>query len=147
MKKFLLLSIFLLSNLIIFAQKTFVFKDNGKEEVFTAEQLKEFVLDEMITRMNQLNKQLPIQIDEYTVMHSAIVNGTTINFNYFVELDSSILTDEDIKEFSDDIKSRQKENAIFLFKQNADKMPVEEWGRLYKEIGIRYNYNYFDENR
>ena len=129
------------------AQKKYIYTENGHKETFTAQELKEVVFDGIQQNIRQLNSQLPIQIDEYTDMYSAILNGGTINYNYTVYIDSSELSEADIKEFCEETKAIQKENIKFLFSHNSDKMPVSEWIRLYKELGIKYNYNYIDSNR
>ena len=147
MNKTLFLILLVFSFLCGYSQKPFIYNDNGKKEVATAQEMKDFVFAGLTERIKQLNQQLPVQIDEYTVMYSAVLNGTVINYNYTAYLDSSLLSESDIKEFCDEIKNVQKENVLFLFKQNSDKMPVSEWIRLYKELGIKYNYNYIDENR
>lgn len=129
------------------AQKKYIYTENGQKETFTAQELKEFVFSVLLQNIKLLNSQLPIQIDEYTDMYSAVLNGTTINYNYTAYIDSSLLSEADIKEFCEETKALQKENIKFLFSQNADKMPVSEWIRLYKELGIKYIYNYIDANR
>ena len=142
-----LLIIILINAFSCGAQKEYVYNNNGRKETITALELKEVVFSELIKNIKQLNSQLPIQIDELTEMHSAILNGSTINYNYIAYIDSSELSDEDIESFCNETKKIQKYNLRFLFKQNSDKMPVSEWIRLYKELGIKYNYNYFDANR
>lgn len=147
-KKFILaIFAFLMLSISASAQKPFVYKDGNKTGTFTATQLKDGVFGGLITNIKQLNAQLPIQIDDFTEMYSAVLNGTTINYNYTAYIDSSLLSDADIKEFCDEIKAVQKENLKFLFKQNSDKMPVSEWIRLYRALGIKYHYNYIDANR
>lgn len=149
MKKslFIVILTFILSACTCEAQKRYVYTENGQKETFTAQELKEAVFSGLRQNIKQLNSQLPIQIDEYTDMYSAVLNGTTINYNYTAYIDSSQLSEADIKEFCEETKALQKENIKFLFSQNADKMPVSEWIRLYKELGIKYNYNYIDANR
>ena len=149
MKKsiFIVLLTFILSTCNCDAQKKYVYTENGQKETFTAQELKEVVFSGLRQNIKQLNSQLPIQIDEYTDMYSAVLNGTTINYNYTAYIDSSQLSEADIKEFCEETKALQKENIKFLFTQNADKMPVSEWIRLYKELGIKYNYNYIDTNK
>ncbi len=129
------------------AQKPFVFRDGNNIETFQASDLKGFVFNGLLQNIKQLNAQLPIQIDELTEMYSAILNGTAINYNYKVYIDSTLLTDAEIKDLYDELKGVQKENLRFLFKKNADKMPVSEWVRLYKALGIKYHYNYIDANQ
>lgn len=149
MKKWLLiiLLIFNLSACNSEAQNRYTYTVNGQTETFTAQELKEVVLSGLRQNIKHLNEQLPVQIDDYTDMYSAVLNGSTINYNYTAYIDSSQLSEADIKAFCEETKAIQKENIKFLFSQNADKMPVSEWIRLYKELGIKYNYNYIDANK
>lgn len=149
MKKIVLIFILILnlSACISEAQNKYTYTENGQTETFTAQELKEVVLSRLRQNIKQLNEQLPVQIDDYTVMYSAVLNGSAINYNYTAYIDSSQFSEEDIKVFCDETKAIQKENIKFLFSQNADKMPVSEWIRLYKELGIKYHYNYIDANK
>lgn len=149
MKKwiFIILLIFNLSACNSEAQNRYTYTENGQTETFTAQELKEIVLSGLRQNIKHLNEQLPVQIDDYTDMYSAVLNGSTINYNYTAYIDSSQLSEADIKAFCEETKAIQKENIKFLFSQNADKMPVSEWIRLYKELGIKYNYNYIDANK
>lgn len=131
----------------ISAQKPFKFNNGKSIETVSASELKVDVFNGIKAQIKMLNAQLPIQIDDVTEMYSAVLNGTTINYNYTAYIDSSLLTDEEIRAFCNETKEIQKNNILFMFKQNADKMPVAEWKRLYHELGIKYNYNYIDTNR
>ncbi|MDD6888814.1 MAG: hypothetical protein PUD39_00905 [Bacteroidales bacterium] len=149
MKKliFILLLIYNLSVCSSEAQNRYTYTENGQTGTFTAQELKEFLFSGLRQNIKQLNAQLPVKIDDYTYMYSAVLNGSTINYNYTVYIDSSLLSEADIEAFCEESKAIQKENMKFLFSQNADKMPVPEWIRLYKELGIKYYYNYIDANR
>ena len=141
-----ILIFYLLAFLTSFGQKHFKFSfEDGKDEIVTASDLRNQILEELQQNLQQLNQQTPIYIDELTTLVSAAVNGTTINFNYKVNLDSNNLDVAAINEFNNITKQVQIENLCNLFKQNEDKMPITEWIRLYDELGIKYKYNYFDE--
>jgi hypothetical protein len=127
--------------------KVYAFNNGESIEYLTADDLREGITSDLIARMNQLNAQLPITIDEYTVMYSAVLNGTVINYNFQAYIDSELLTADDIKSFCEETKATALQNIQFLFEQNSDKLPVEDWARLYSELGIKYNYNYIDENK
>lgn len=118
---------------------------DSKEEL-TAEDLREFVISNIRKNVKELNEQLPVQVDEVTTLYSAIVNGTAINYNYKVWFERELFAEEDIEELREDVIQRGKENMLYLMKQNSDKMPIEEWIKLFNELGIQYHYNYQDIN-
>lgn len=128
-------------------KNNYTIRENGTTETFTADELKEDIVLGLQQNIIQLNQQLPIQIDDITELTSAVLNGLTINYNYTVFIDSREMSAQDIADFCAETKNIQKENIRFLFKQNESKMPVNEWIRLYNELGIKYNYNYIDANR
>lgn len=118
---------------------------DSKEEL-TAEDLREIVFSNIRKSIKELNEQLPAQIDELTTMYSVMLNGNALNYNYKVDFDSSWFSEKEIQEILDEIRKNQKESIKLLFQQNEDKLPVSEWIRLYRELGIKYHFNYIDIN-
>lgn len=121
--------------------------DDGDEIIeFTAEEYQEEFFVMIRQRMKEINEQLPIKIDEVTTLYSAIINGSDINYNYRVSFEKELFTDEEIEELRKEVTQREKENLLYLMKQNSDKMPVEEWIKLFNEIDMQYHFNYQDIN-
>ena len=147
--KRLIVILFLLFSLsfVSFSQESFIYiGEDGEIEWFTADELSEMIFPGIENNIKQMNRQCPIVLDEYTELTSALVIGTTIHYNYTCYIDIDLLDEEDIKEFCEEKQKVQEENSLFLFKQNNDKMPINEWIRLYKELGIKYNHNFKDIN-
>lgn len=149
MRRTIIISIITVLSLCTFnvnAQRPFKFHQGTSVETFTANEVKDIFISDMIEKTKMLNAQLPIQIDDFTEFRSAVMVGTTIHYNYIIYLDSSLLTETEIQQFWDETKEILENNILFLFKQNEDKMPIAEWKRLYHELDIKYNHNYIDTN-
>lgn len=143
-----LLTIFscLFFTLMVYAQKPYTMTKDGQKVTCTAANLKPYIQKTLIDKAKELNKQLPLKVDDYTTLVTVIVSGNALCYNYRVDIEKEYLTQSDINDLIKEIKETGKENLRFLFQTQADVMPATEWKRLFTELGIYYTYTYFDIN-
>lgn len=146
MKRLLTIISCLFFTLMVYAQKPYTIIKDGQKITCTAANLKPYIQNTLIDKAKELNKQLPLKVDEYTTLVAVIVSGNALCYNYRVDIEKEYLTQSDVNDLIKEIKETGKENLRFLFQTQADVMPANEWKRLFTELGIYYVYTYFDIN-
>ena len=112
--------------------------------------LKQQIDDEMVKLTNQLNKQLPAQIDRITRLNNALWLDGKLTFNYQVSSSFREYFDEEFK------KEKRKELVQFTCSNEAIKkfyeLAVESSAKsgysttqFFKELNIRFAWRYSDE--
>ena len=133
--KLLILLLFLLSSVnTVQAQNTF-----KEEDLYEA-------INTMYARVIEINKQLPIRLDEITVLTKAVYQHPSIHYFYTIELHKSDFTDEDILDLKTELEHRERENFNYLLqyyseKGNCDPQKIKE---VYQKTGLNIVYNYVD---
>lgn len=146
MKRLLTIISCLFLTIMVYAQKPYTMIKDGQRFTCTAADLKPYIQANFIEKIKEINKQLPIKVDEVTTLVTAMVSGNAIFYNYRVDVEKEYLEQSDIDELMKDIKETGKENLRFLFQTQSNVMPANEWKRLFAELGIYYVYTYFDIN-
>lgn len=146
MKKLLSLLFCLLLSIVASAQRPYTMTVDGKRATFTSAQVKAYFQKTIRERLKELNEQFPLQVDEYTTILSAIQLGKSIQFSYRVDIDRTDFTQEEINELLTLAKEVGKDNMKNLFQSFGNEMPPKEWKRFFVEIGLYYNYIYYDCN-
>lgn len=135
MKKELILLVSFLFVLIVHAQ------DNKAIEYAKR------VVDQQYTELaSQLNKQLPLRIDEITIFNSAFYVNHTFTGNYTLELDLSDISDDEIKALLEDMRMYQRKQIPRLFEFGKFDITQKDLCELYKLIGFKYCFAYYDIN-
>lgn len=82
----------------------------------------------------EMQKELPMQLDEFTTLEKANVNELDITYSNRLALDASSLTQEQLSEIESNIRSDVELRACY----NTDMQPLFD-------AGVTYYYEYYDE--
>lgn len=146
MKRLLTIISCLCFTFMVYAQKPYTMVKDGQKITCTAANFKPYIQATLFDKAKELNKQLPLKVDEVTTLVTVIVSGNALCYNYRVDIEKEYLTQSDINELTQEIKETGKENLRFLFQTQSNVMSANEWKRLFTELGIYYVYTYFDIN-
>lgn len=145
MKKYLLILVFVGVTMLVWGQKPFIYIENGQKISVTLKEMRPLIDEQLKAMCVEMNKQCPMQVDEITTLMSSLYVNKTVQHNYRINIDSSLLSDKQIEHFQQNLKKKQGESMKYLMVDaNTDLMPREEWVRLYKELGIQFIYNLRD---
>ena len=145
MKRYLI--IFILAGIAMLAhgENPFTYNENGKKITVTLNELRPMIEEQLNAMCVEMNKQCPMQVDEVTTLMSSLYTNKSVQHNYRINIDSSLLSAQQIEYLRQSMKKKQGESMKYLMVDaNADLMPRDEWIRLYKELGIQFIYNMRD---
>lgn len=129
-----------------FSQKPFTMNVSGEKVTTEASELKDLVIIGLDASVNILNAQVPMNVDEFTVLNKASRVGMEIFYDYSVTLNRNDYTDEVMVSLTEAVKQNQLAAIYSMLGKQSEIMPLSEWLRLYGELGIIYHYNYVDKN-
>lgn len=144
MKRLLTLLSLSLFSIMMYAQKPYIIMQDGEEVAITAEQLKPFILPALQNLTQEMNKQLPMRVDDMTTATKAVMDSCVIKYEYRVDVNKIYITQKDLNALSKEMIKLCKGQFQSFFASMSDTMPNEEWRRLFTELGIYYIFSYYD---
>ena len=93
----------------------------------------------------EVNKQLPVDVDELTTLTNILFSNWTLTCKYRINLDLKDLTLDECKEFMEEIRKPTLEHAkrVIMFRDGAVQSQIKEEIRV---TGFVLKQSYFDEN-
>ena len=108
----------------------------------TVEELKRIYMD----FCQQLNKQMPMYIDEVTTLNSVVFINWEIIYNYNVKLDFSNFNKDEIDTMLAEMKNKNKRNLKYLYERGTHHFKKEEFIELMKLLNLKFKFSYYDIN-
>lgn len=101
----------------------------------------------MIEKVNEINKQTPMRLDEITTFVKAAYAHPSLHYTYRLDADKSDLTIQEWEEIKNDLYKVQLQNREFLLNEySKGKMSPRELALIYKRLGFKWVYTYLDIN-
>lgn len=108
------------------------------------EEAKQEVYQYYINLCQDMNKQLPAQVDEITTLYSLTFSGWAFCAKYKLSLYLSDLTDDDISELKYASYEGMKKFARRMLESGAYGISRSDYRMLMKAIGLKYIRTYSD---
>ena len=110
------------------------------------EETKKKIENQYVTFCSQLNKQLPMRVDEVTTLKSvAFVNWTMMCY-YSVEINMADYQDIELKEFMKGIRDKQKKQIPTMISNGSYQFTQSELYEYLKGTGLKFRFIYHDLN-
>lgn len=87
---------------------------NTEKYIDTSKIIKD-IETQFITFCKDINRQLPVIIDDITTFNSVLYSNWIMSFHYHVEIDVNDYLDSDIKGFMREVKALQKQQIFRMF--------------------------------
>lgn len=102
--------------------------------------------DEFLSLLPSLNKQLPINIDEYTKLMAVYNVDKKVFLKYKVDFDSDMLTQDERNEFLKEAETIIKRDMQLLFTRGIVTQKKEDFSKFLEATGISMNMVIVDIN-
>lgn len=109
-------------------------------------EIKKTIENTYIGFCNQMNKQLPLKIDELTTLKNITYYNWTITASYSIDYDFSEIDCITIKDFLKEVKLEQKKNIERMFKFGEYNFTQKEMQKFYITTGMKFLLKYYDMN-
>lgn len=118
---------------------------NSTQKPVVPKQYIESLMQYYSNMCKEVNKQLPIEIDEITTLKTIIFFNWTITATYTINLDFKYFTKDECKEMMEDIRKSNLENAkrMMMFKDDVAQSEIKE---AVKITGLKMQQTYYDKN-
>ena len=118
-------------------------QNNILPDISTAEEeLKKIYMD----FCQQLNKQMPMYIDELTTLNSVVFINWEIIYNYNVNLNFDDFSKDKIDTMLSEMKNKNKRNLKYLYERGTHHFKKEEFIELMKLLDLKFKFSYYDIN-
>lgn len=132
--------VFVLIALFIFCAA--LYSQNNK----SIDDIKSSIESQYIEFCSQLNKQLPMMIDDVTTLKSVAFIDWTMNSYYQLEINASDYDEATLKSILVEIRKVQKKQIPSMVANGNYKLNQRELYEYLKETGLRFRFVYHDIN-
>ena len=108
--------------------------------------IKNGIKSQYIEFCSQLNKQLPMMVDEVTTLKSVAFIDWTMTVYYQLEIDTSDYDEDTLKSILVEIRKGQKKQIPSMVANGIYKFNQRELYEYLKETGLRFRFVYHDIN-
>lgn len=108
--------------------------------------IKRNIENQYIQMCAQLNKQVPIRVDEITVVKSMTFVNWTLTTYYSVDIDQDEYDSQCLKHFIDELRLVKKMQIPSMISNGAYNFTQEELCEYLKGTGMKFRFVYHDKN-
>jgi hypothetical protein len=94
----------------------------------------------------QLNQQLPVELDDFTVLQSVIYTNWVITALYTIKLDSELFTEAEKTKLMDELRTEMTKEIPTAICQGIPEFSTEEVYDIMKQTKLKVRYIYQDIN-
>lgn len=108
------------------------------------EETKKKIENQYFSFCSQLNKQLPMRVDEITLLKSVAFVNWTMTCYYSVEIDAVDYKDTELQDFMNSIRSSQKQQIPKMISNGNYQFTQSELYEYLKGTGLIFRFVYHD---
>lgn len=130
--------------LLLFASMATFGQTSTQKQVLSNQQI-ENIKQSYMSLCNEVNKQLPLYLDEITTLTSVVFADWTLICKYQINLDLSDMTLDECHELMDAVRQVNKVNAkrMIMSRNDISQSQIKE---EIKVTGLKIQQSYYDEN-
>lgn len=130
--------------LLLFVSMSAFGQTSTQKQVFTKQYI-ENIKQSYMNMCVEVNKQLPLYLNEITTLTSVVFADWTLTCKYKINLDLSEMTLNECKELMDEIRKLNQANAkrMIMSRANVSQSQIKE---EIKATGLKIQQSYYDEN-
>ena len=110
------------------------------------EEIKSEMEKQYIPFSSQINKQLPIRVDDVTILTSVVFSNWVMTNYYSVEIDTDGLTENELKTFLDITRNEHKNQIPRMISNGDYNFTKNELIEYLKHTGLKFRFVYKDIN-
>lgn len=133
-----------MASLLLFVSMAAFGQTSTQKQVFTKQHI-ENIKQSYMDMCTEVNKQLPLYLDEITTFTSVVFADWTLMCKYQINLDLSDMTLDECKELMEEIRKLNQANAkrMIMSRANVSQSQIKE---EIKATGLKIQQSYYDEN-
>lgn len=102
------------------------------------------VRQQYINFCKEINQQLPVRVDEMTVLESMTFANWTITATYTIDIDAADVSEEGMELFKSEMHDAFKTTAQKMFTSGSYEVSRSKFKALMKVVGLKFRATYKD---